>query len=99
MIAPQAETVGATPVSPLGPNRRLIVAVSFICSFAAGTILTLLLERANTSFRSDAELAFKAKVPCLGIFAEDQTVFESARAIVMAAGFDTQSAQPNLRVR
>jgi Mrp family chromosome partitioning ATPase len=30
----------------------------------------------------------------LGIFAEDQTVFESARAIVMAAGFGTQSAQP-----
>ena len=84
------------PVSPSGPNRRLIVAVSFICSFAAGTILVLILERANTSFRSDAELAFKAKAPCLGIFAEDPTSpdFESARAIVMAAGFGTQSAQP-----
>ena len=61
------------PVSPSGPNRRLIVAVSFICSFAAGTILALILERANTSFRSEAELAFKAKAPCLGIFAEDPT--------------------------
>ena len=82
------------PVSPSGPHRRLIVAVSFLCSFAAGTILALLLERANTSFRSEPELAFRAKAPCLGIFAEDQTVFESARAIVMAAGFGTQSAQP-----
>ena len=82
------------PVSPSGPNRRLIVAIAFICSFAAGTILALLLERANTSFRSEAELAFKAKAPCLGIFADDQSVFESARAIVMAAGFGTQSAQP-----
>jgi Mrp family chromosome partitioning ATPase len=82
------------PILPSGPNRRLIVAIAFICSFAAGTILALLLERANTSFRSEAELAFRAKAPCLGIFAEDQTVFESARAIVMAAGFATQSAQP-----
>ena len=82
------------PVEPSGPNRRLIVAVSFICSLAVGTILALLLERANTSFRSEAELAFRAKAPCLGIFAEDQSVFESARAIVMAAGFGTQSAQP-----
>ena len=63
------------PVSPSGPNRRLIVAVSFICGFAAGTILVLILERANTSFRSDAELAFKAKAPCLGIFAEDRSRF------------------------
>ena len=61
------------PVLPSGPDRRFIVAVSFICSFAAGTILVLILERANTSFRSDAELAFKAKAPCLGIFAEDPT--------------------------
>ena len=81
------------PVSPSGPNRSLIVAVFFICSFAAGTILALLLERANTSFRSEAELAFRAKAPCLGIFAEDQ-VFEGARAIVMAAGIGTQSAPP-----
>src|SRR5262245_13462889 len=81
------------PVLPSGPNRRLIVAVSFICSFAAGTILALILERANTSFRSEAELAFKAKAPCLGIFTDDPTSpnFEVARAIVMAAGFCTQS--------
>ena len=73
----------------------MIVAVSFICSFAAGIVLVLILERANTSFRSDAELATKAKAPCLGIFAEDSTSpdFETARAIVMAAGFGTQSAQ------
>ena len=84
------------PVFPSGPDRRLIVAVSFICSFAAGTILVLILERANTSFRSAAELAIKAKAPCLGIFAEDPTSpgFEAARAIVIAAGFGTQSAQP-----
>ena len=81
---------------PSGPNRRLIVAVSFICSFAAGIIFVLILEWANTSFRSDAELAIKAKAPCLGIFAEDPTspCFDTARAIVMAAGFGTQSGQP-----
>ena len=56
--------------------------------------MALILERANTSFRSEAELAFRAKAPCLGILAEDQTVFESARAIVMAARIGTQSAQP-----
>jgi len=82
------------PVLPSGPNRRLIVAIALICSFAVGTILALLLERANTSFRSEAELAFRAKAPCLGIFAKDQSVFESTRAIVMAAGFGTQSAEP-----
>ena len=86
----------APPNLPSGPRRPLIVAAAFICSFAAGIILVLILERANTSFRSDAELAIKAKAPCLGIFAEDPTSpgFETALAIVRAAGFGTQSAQP-----
>ena len=76
------------PVLPSGPNRRLIVAVAFICSFAAGIVLVLILERANTSFRSDAELATEAKAPCLGMFAEGSAgpSFETARAIAMAAG-------------
>ena len=80
------------PVLPSGPDRLLIVAVSFICIFAAGIILVLILEWANTSFRSDAELAIQAKAPCLGTFADDPTSpsFETARAI--AAGFGTQSA-------
>jgi Mrp family chromosome partitioning ATPase len=80
------------PVLPSGPNRRLIFAVSFICSFAAGIISVLILEWANTSFRTDAQLAIQAKAPCLGIFAEDPTSpsFENASAI--AAGFGTQSA-------
>ena len=81
------------PISPSGPDRRLIVAVSLICSFAAGIVLVLILERANTSFRRDTELANEAKAPCLGIFAEDSTSPETARAIVMAAGSGTESAQ------
>ena len=80
------------PVLPSGPNRRFIVAISFLSSFAAGSILVLLLEWANTSFRSDAELAIQTKAPCLGIFAEGTTSpsFETARAI--GAGFGAQSA-------
>ena len=85
--------LAAPPISPSGPNRRLIVAVSLICSFAAGIVLVLILERTNTSFRSDKELASKAKAPCLGIFVEDLTSSETARAIVMAAGCGTESAQ------
>jgi Mrp family chromosome partitioning ATPase len=86
------------PVSPSGPPRRLIVAVSFICSFAAGTVLVLILERANTSFRSDAELANEAKASCLGMFAEGSAgpSFETARAIVMAAGLGAQSPQSKI---
>ena len=51
------------PVSPSGPNRPLIVAVSFICSFAAGAILVLVLERANTSIRSDARASSRRGRP------------------------------------
>ena len=95
-IGDSAQILGwaSPPNSPSGPNRRFIVAVSFICSFAAGIVLVLILERANTSFRSDAELASEAKAPCLGIFAEDSTSPETARAIAMAAGSGTQSARP-----
>jgi Mrp family chromosome partitioning ATPase len=76
------------PVLPSGPNRHLIVAVAFVSSLAAGIVLVLILERANTSFRSDAELAVEAKAPCLGMFAEGSggPSFETARAIVIAAG-------------
>ena len=86
------------PILPSGPNRRLIVAVAFICSFAAGIVLVLILERANTSFRSDAELATEAKAPCLGMFAEGSAgpSFETARAIVMAAGLGAQSPQSKI---
>jgi uncharacterized protein involved in exopolysaccharide biosynthesis len=51
------------PVLPSGPNRRLIVAVSLICSFAAGAILVLVLERANTSIRSDARASSRRGRP------------------------------------
>ena len=86
------------PILPSGPDRHLIVAVAFICSFAAGIVLVLILERANTSFRSDAELAAEAKAPCLGMFAEGSAgpSFETARAIVMAAGLGAQSPQSKI---
>ena len=35
------------PIGPSGPNRRVIVAVAFLCSLAAGIVLVLVLERAN----------------------------------------------------
>ena len=48
--------VWASPsILPSGPNRRLIVAVAFLCSFAAGIVLVLLLEQAKRVFRSAAE--------------------------------------------
>jgi Mrp family chromosome partitioning ATPase len=86
------------PVLPSGPNRHLIVAVAFISSFAAGIVLVLILERANTSFRSDTELAVEAKAPCLGMFAEGAAgpSFETARAIVIAAGVGVQSPQAKI---
>jgi Mrp family chromosome partitioning ATPase len=86
------------PILPSGPNRHLIVAVAFICSFVAGIVLVLILERANTSFRSDAELRTEAKAPCLGMFAEGSAgpSFETARAIVMAAGLGAQSPQSKI---
>jgi Mrp family chromosome partitioning ATPase len=86
------------PILPSGPDRRFIVAVSFICSFAAGIVLVLILERANASFRSDTELANEAKAPCLGMFAEGLAGpdFETARAIVMAAGLAAQSRQSKI---
>jgi uncharacterized protein involved in exopolysaccharide biosynthesis len=49
------------PLLPSGPKRELIVAVAFLCSFAAGTILVLLIDRAKASFRSAVELATEAK--------------------------------------
>ena len=52
------------PILKSGPNRKFIVAVAFLCSFAAGIVLVLLLERAKASFRSAAELATEAKAPC-----------------------------------
>ena len=86
------------PILPSGPQRRLIVAAAFIGSFAAAIVLVLIIERANTSFRSDAELATEAKAPCLGIFAEGSasTDFETARAIAMAAGLGAQSPQSKI---
>jgi Mrp family chromosome partitioning ATPase len=86
------------PLLPSGPNRRFIVAVAFICSFAAGIVLVLILERANTSFRSDAELATEAKAPCLGMFTEgsEGPSSETARAIVIAAGVGTQAPQSKI---
>ena len=86
------------PILPSGPQRHLIVAVAFICSFAAGVVLVLILERANTSFRSDAELATQAKASCLGMFAEGLAgpSFETARAIAMAAGLGAQSPRSKI---
>ena len=43
------------PILPSGPDRKLIVGVAFLCSFAAGIILVLLLEQAKQVFRSAAE--------------------------------------------
>jgi len=86
------------PILSSGPDRKLIVAFAFIGSFAAGIALVWILERANTSFRSGAELATEAKAPCLGIFAEGppSSSVENARAIVMAAGLATQSPQSRI---
>jgi Mrp family chromosome partitioning ATPase len=86
------------PILPSGPNRHLIVAVAFICSFAAGIVLVLISERANTGFRSDAGLATEAKAPCLGMFAEGSAgpSFQTARAIVMAAGLGAQPPQSKI---
>jgi len=86
------------PILPSSPNRHLIVAVAFICSFAAGIVLVLILERANTSFRSDAELATEAKAPCLGMFADGWAgpTLETARAIVVAAGLSARSPQSKI---
>jgi Mrp family chromosome partitioning ATPase len=86
------------PVLPSGPNRHLIVAFAFISSFAAGIVLVLILERANTSFRSDADLAVEAKAPCLGMFAEGSagSSFEAARAIVIAAGLGARSTKAKI---
>jgi Mrp family chromosome partitioning ATPase len=85
----------STPPLPSGPNRRVIVALASLCSVAAGIVLVLLLERANTSFRTDAELFREIKVPCLGIFVEGAEApnFEAARAIAAGAGLDAQSTQ------
>jgi uncharacterized protein involved in exopolysaccharide biosynthesis len=44
------------PILPSGPHRRLIVGVAFLCSFAAGIVLVLLLEQAKRVFRSAAEI-------------------------------------------
>jgi Mrp family chromosome partitioning ATPase len=86
------------PVLPSGPNRHLIVAFAFISSFAAGIVLVLILERANTSFRDDAELAVEAKAPCLGMFSEGSAgpSFETARAIVIAAGVGAPSPKAKI---
>ena len=86
------------PVQPSGPPRKFIVAVAFIGSLVAGIALVLILDGANTSFRSDAELATEVKAPCLGMFAEGSTgpSFETARAIAMAAGLRARS--PHSRI-
>ena len=51
------------PILPSGPHRRSIVGVAFLCSFAAGIFLVLLLEQAKQVFRSPAELATEPKRP------------------------------------
>ena len=86
------------PVQPSGPPRHLIVAVASIVSLVAGIALVLIVEGANTSFRSDAELATEVKAPCLGMFAEGSVgpSFETARAIVMAAGLRARSPQSRI---
>src|SRR5262245_49068808 len=94
----QILTRASPPILPSGPNRRLIVVIAFVCSFAAGIVLVLILERANTSFRSDAELVVEAKAPCLGMFAEGSAgpSFETARAIGIAAGLGAPSPQSKI---
>ena len=51
------------PILPSGPHRGSIVGVAFLCSFAAGIFLVLLLEQAKQVFRSPAELATEPKRP------------------------------------
>ena len=43
------------PILKSGPDRKLIVGVAFLCSFAAGIVLVLLLEQAKQVLRSAAE--------------------------------------------
>ena len=51
------------PILPSGPDWKSIVGVAFLCSFAAGIVLVLLLEQAKQVFRSAAELATEPKRP------------------------------------
>jgi Mrp family chromosome partitioning ATPase len=90
----QILTRASPPTLPSGPNRPLILAFILLGSLGAGVVTVLALERANTSFRTDAELVAHVKAPCLGIFAEGLATagLESARAIAMATGLATQSS-------
>ena len=50
------------PILPSGPDRKFIVGVAFLCSFAAGVALVLLLEQAKQLFRSPPPPLFQERI-------------------------------------
>jgi Mrp family chromosome partitioning ATPase len=80
---------------PSGPNRRVILSLTLLGAFTAGSLVALLLERADNGFRTDSELAAETELPCLASLPEiagregtDASVVysEAARAITAATG-------------
>jgi Mrp family chromosome partitioning ATPase len=80
---------------PAGPNRRVILSLALLGAFAVGSLVALLLERADNGFRTDSELATETELPCLATLPEiadtggsDATVAysEAARTITAATG-------------
>jgi Mrp family chromosome partitioning ATPase len=78
---------------PAGPNRRVILGISLLGAFAVGSVLVLLLERADNGFRTDRELATETELPCLATLPEiagragsdaSLAYSEAARAITAA---------------
>jgi len=96
----------AEPITlPAGPNRRVILSLTLLGAFAVGSVVALLLERADNGFRTDSELATETELPCLATLPEiagrggsdaSLAYSEAARAITAATGAALAPVKPKV---
>lgn len=55
------------PISPIKPNKKLIIAIAFFASLGLGVALAFLIERLDNSFKDATDLEKRLGVPLLGL--------------------------------
>jgi len=82
---------------PSGPKRTIILGLAAVGGLGLGILLSLLLERRDTGFRTSVQLVSETGLPCLGMvpavegqMSRDTSTIESeaVRAISVALGLD-----------
>lgn len=90
---------------PSGPNPVVFLGVGLVASLLAGVAVALLLERSDTSFRTELSVPAETGIPCVAMFpkkadwgSSDRTLEqrEALRSLCLTTGLSGQIAGPRV---